>query len=96
MPGVARKKKDRVGGSGIALGFSNVFINNFPVAQIKDRVTPHPPCCCGSECGCQEHCVAFLAESSPNVFANFKNIVREGDLASCRHPITGSFNVRAN
>lgn len=95
MPGIARKNFDRVGG-GVALGASNVFINNIPVAQRGDRVTPHPPCCCGQPCGCQEHCVAFLAISSPNVFANNINVVRQGDNATCGHPISGSNNVLAN
>ena len=92
MPGVARKLSDKVGG-GIAQGSSNVFINNLMVAQRGDRVTPHPPCCCGPGCGCQEHCVAQLKECSSNVFANSINIVRQGDKATCQHPIEGSFNV---
>jgi uncharacterized Zn-binding protein involved in type VI secretion len=92
MPGVARKFSDTVGG-GIALGSSNVFINNLMVAQRGDRVTPHPPCCCGPSCGCQEHCVASLLQSSSTVFANGINIVRQGDRATCMHPISGSFNV---
>lgn len=66
------------------------------VAQRGDRVTPHPPCCCGIGCGCQEHCVASLAVASPNVFANNRNIVRQGDPATCGHPISGSSNVFVN
>jgi hypothetical protein len=34
--------------------------------------------------------------SSPNVFANNINIVRQGDIATCGHPIAGSSNVFAN
>jgi uncharacterized Zn-binding protein involved in type VI secretion len=30
---------------------------------------------------------------SPTVFANGINIVRQGDHATCMHPISGSFNV---
>jgi uncharacterized Zn-binding protein involved in type VI secretion len=95
MPGAARKFVDRVGG-GIALGSSNVFVNNIMIAQRGDRVTPHPPCCCGPGCGCQEHCSASLIMASPNVFANNKNAVRQGDPATCLHPISGSSNVFIN
>ena len=95
MPGAARKKVDTVGG-GIALGASTVFVNNAMIAQRGDRVTPHPPCCCGPSCGCQEHCFASLASASSNVFANNINVVRQGDLATCGHPITGSANVFVN
>ena len=95
MPGAARKFVDRVGG-GIALGSSNVFVNNIMIAQRGDRVTPHPPCCCGVGCGCQEHCSASLIVASPNVFANNKNAVRQGDPATCLHPISGSSIVFIN
>ena len=96
MPGAGRKYADTVGG-GTILGFCNVFINNKPAAQVGDSVTPHPPCCCGIGCGCQEHCFARLARCSPNVFASNKNVVRAGDSASCLHPLSpGSFNVFVN
>lgn len=96
MPGAGRKFQDNVGG-GTILGFSNVFVNNTPIAQRGDRVTPHPPCCCGPGCGCQEHCHASLAMASGNVFANNINVVRAGDAATCLHPLTpGSFNVFVN
>ena len=95
MRGAARKFVDTVGG-GVALGSSKVFVNNTMIAQRGDRVTPHPPCCCGPGCGCQEHCVASLAAASSNVFANNINVVRQGDPATCGHPISGSNNVFVN
>jgi uncharacterized Zn-binding protein involved in type VI secretion len=56
-----------------------VFINGTPVAVVGDPIAPHPK---GGK-----HKRAVMATGSPNVFAHNISTCRDGDIATCTHPI---------
>ena len=86
-------------------GFSDVFVNNVGVVRKGDKVGG-PKWAVDSEDGgpddhylpgCMNVHQPALTSSSPNVFANNKNIGRKGDEYTAGHPITtGCSNVFAN
>jgi uncharacterized Zn-binding protein involved in type VI secretion len=86
MPGIARKGVDAAGGT-IAVGASNVFVENAPVARIGDKVNSH---------GRGSHNNPVMATGSPNVFVNNIPVSRAGDSANCGHAVGGSGSVFAN
>lgn len=68
-------------------GSPNVFVNGRAAVRIGDPVQRHPP---GGI-----HSAAVMVRGSNRVFVNGIGVCRQGDIASCRHPATGSFNVFA-
>jgi uncharacterized Zn-binding protein involved in type VI secretion len=86
MPGIARKSVDAAG-STIAVGSSNVFVENAPAARIGDKVNAH---------GRGAHNNPVMATGSPNVFVNNVPVSRAGDSANCGHVASGSGSVFAN
>lgn len=85
MPGITRLNIDSAGAS-LASSSFNVFVNGHGVVRKGDKVTPH---------GGGPHAAPVMVGCSSTVFANKINVCREGDLASCGHPSTGSSNVYA-
>lgn len=85
MPGITRKSLDSAGGVLIE-GSSNVFVNNASAVRIGDAVQGHgePP-----------HDSPVMATGSSTVFVNGIGVCKEGDLATCGHPSTGSSDVFA-
>jgi len=70
----------------------SVFANWLLVSVNGSFVGPHLPCP-----SVQIHCAATVIEGSPNVFAEWVEVVRVDDLDSCTHVrSTGSPDVLAN
>ncbi len=84
MKGISRKDQDVAGGVAIE-GSNNVFINNYAVVRNGDRVNSH---------GLPPHSPppAMIAECK-NFYVNSILVVREDNLATCGHSITGSTNT---
>lgn len=87
MRGAARTIKDKAGGVIIGILAPNVFTNGVNQSVIGDPVKPH---------GSGEHGSPVMMTGSPNVYAHGIPCCREGDLATCLHPSTGSPNVKIN
>lgn len=81
MPRVARVNVDSAGGLIIGVLAPNYLINGEPVALVGAAVQGH---------GVGVHASPTMAEGSSTVFVNGIPVCREGDLASCGHPSTGS------
>ena len=80
---VAIKDVDSAGGpqiSGTAAGFT---IDGKMPACVTDPVTPH---------GLLKHAAPVMATGAPNFIINGQRVCREGDLADCGHPTTGTPN----
>lgn len=87
MTGISRVNLDTAGGLIVGNLAPTVYIEGYNVVCLGAEVEPHGP---------GEHNSAIMVEGSSNVFANNISICRQGDLASCGHPATGSSNVFAN
>jgi len=85
MAGVSRAYQDTAGGT-ILSGAGNVNVNGMPVALLYSPVAGH---------GRNKHAGPTMVRSSNTVKANGRGVVRQGDIASCGHPATGSGNVYA-
>ena len=85
MPGIARKDTDAAGGTDI-VGSPDVFVENKPAVRIGDAVQGHGP---GTHGG------PVMATGSGTVFVNGIAVCREGDVANCGHPTSGSGTVFA-
>lgn len=81
MPGVARVGVDAAGGTILGGGNSHVYCNGALVAVLGDGVAGH---------GIPPHAAPVMASASSTVFINGIPICREGDVASCGHPASGS------
>jgi uncharacterized Zn-binding protein involved in type VI secretion len=94
MPAVARRTDPGVPhctGYTIATGSPDVFVNNLPVARVRDLSTPHllP----GSPC--PSH-VSAIQSGSSTVFVNGRAMARVGDpLTACTRIAAGSPDVQA-
>jgi uncharacterized Zn-binding protein involved in type VI secretion len=68
----------------IGPGAPLVIAEGFPVSCLADEVTPHgePP-----------HSKATITQSSINVIAMGRGVVRNGDLASCGDPVISASTV---
>ena len=86
MPGIARYGVDVAGGYDIH-DSPSVFANNNPVVRIGDQIAGH---------GRSPHDGPVMVSGSSNVFINNIPTCREGDIASCDHPTSGSGNVFVN
>ena len=85
MSGIARVTQDSAVGLITGVLAPNVFINGKPIALRGATVTPH---------GVGSHSNSILDGSSLTLYVNGIPVCREGDLASCGHPITsGSSTV---
>lgn len=88
MPGVSRVGVDTAGGTIVGNLAPTVFINGAPCVVQGAAVEPHPTV--------PPHTGApVMAGHSATVFACGIPVCRQGDLASCGHPATGSDNVFA-
>jgi uncharacterized Zn-binding protein involved in type VI secretion len=87
MPGVSRVSQDSAGGTIIGILAPTVFVNGTNIVCEGAQVTPH---------GLGYHASPVMEEHSPNVYANQIPICRQGDVATCDDPATGSSNVFAN
>lgn len=81
--GVARQNVDSAGGL-ITQGSSDVLVNGSGVVYISAAVQSH---------GDGSHASATMIEGSSSVFVNGRQVVREGDQASCSHSASGSSDV---
>lgn len=79
MPEVARVNTDSAGGLITGNLAPTVFVNGSPIAVKGASVAGH---------GLPPHAGPVLSGSSTNVYANGILICREGDLATCGHPIS--------
>jgi uncharacterized Zn-binding protein involved in type VI secretion len=80
MHGIARRYIDTAGG--LILGDDSfIKCGGAGVAVIGDRVAHHGP---------NVHRAAVMVQGSSFVRINGKPVCREGHLASCGHPATGS------
>lgn len=65
-----------------------VFVDGVPLSLVGDLIAPH---------GTGTHSSAEMASGSTAVFADGIPACREGDLASCLHPVTlGSTSMFIN
>ena len=87
MPGIARNDGTDVAGGPIIQGSGNVFVEGKPIVRIGDAVAGH---------GRGPHAGPVMAAGSGNVKANGIGISRDGDIATCGHPASGSGTVFAN
>jgi len=71
-------------------GSSNVSFEGRVVALVGDKVRPHPPYPNPND---NEHQHATLITGSPDITIGGIAVVREGDLASCGHPVTVTANT---
>lgn len=85
MSGVARVGDDTAGGTQLGGGQSFVRINGSLIVLLGDAVEAHPPCP-----DIPVHCAPVMASSSSLTRINGIYICRQGDVASCGHPSTGS------
>jgi uncharacterized Zn-binding protein involved in type VI secretion len=60
----------------VGLHAPTVFVNNLPVVVVGDVVAPH-----------HRHKQQVMVTGSPNVFAHSIPTCREGDVATCKHPL---------
>lgn len=67
-------------------GSPNVFVNDRAAVRIGDPVQRH---------GGGTHARAVMVRASSRVFVNGIGVCRQGDIASCLHPATGSSDVFA-
>lgn len=86
MPGVSRVNEDTAGGKITENLAPTVFVNNKPIAVVGAHVQGH---------GNAPHNNPTMVGHSGSVYANNKQICREGDKASCGHTATGSGTVIA-
>ena len=86
MPGIARKDTDAAVGIDIA-GSPDVFVENKAAVRVGDAVEGH---------GVGKHGDPVMAEGSGTVFVNNIPVCRDGDLADCGDPTTGSGTVFAD
>lgn len=87
MPGISRVGVDAAGGTIVGNLAPTVFVNGAPIVVKGADVQPH---------GLPPHSPQpVMVGSSSTVFAQGIPVVRQGDLASCGHPASGSGNVFA-
>jgi uncharacterized Zn-binding protein involved in type VI secretion len=79
---IAVKTTDTAKGPHLAGGQSFYMVEGQPVVLLNDKVTPHG----GSPHGPKP---PTMVEASSFYKINGIGVVREGDLASCKHPSTG-------
>ena len=80
--GISRQLLDIAGGLLVAPPIQNFcFVDNFPIAVFGQTVSPH---------GINEHSSSTMTVSSNITFVNNIPLVREGDMALCGHPSSGS------
>lgn len=87
MPGIARDAGTDVAGGADIQGSPDVFVENKPVVRIGDAIAGH---------GRGPHAAPVMATGSGTVFANNIAVCREGDVATCGHPTSGSSTVFVN
>jgi len=87
MPGVVRNSGTDVAGGPLIQGSPNVFVENDPAVRIGDAVAGH-----GDD---GPHAAPVMATGSSTVFVNGIPLCREGDIATCGHPASGSSKVFA-
>ena len=73
MAGILREGIDSAGGL-ITTGSPNVFVDNYPLVRIGDKVAPHGP---------GAHASATMEYGSSTVFCNGIAVCRSGDAATC-------------
>ena len=76
----ARVVSEFAGGTIIGILAPTVFVNGINISVVGDPVESHGPL---------QHQGPVIATGSPNVFAHNSNVTRQGDLASCGHPVVG-------
>jgi uncharacterized Zn-binding protein involved in type VI secretion len=86
MPGIARNSGTDVAGGADIKGSSDVFVENKPAVRIGDNIAGH---------GIGLHAAPVMIAGSGTVFVNNIAVCREGDIASCGHPTSGSGTVFA-
>ena len=74
-------------GGQILKSAQTVFCENKPVGLHPSPITPHFPYL-------PEHASSVTIDASPNVFAEYQQVLRTSSATSCGHPInTGAANV---
>jgi uncharacterized Zn-binding protein involved in type VI secretion len=86
MTGVSRLEIDVAGGTIVSnpVEENKVFANGFPIVVKGANVSSH---------GRSLHRSSTMEGASEKVFAYGIPVCREGDVAGCGHPATGSENV---
>lgn len=83
--GITRTFIDSAGGTIIGPGVNNVLANGFPVSVMGDAVSGH---------GENQHSASSMLIGGPRkVLAGGRQVIRQGDPATCGHTSTGSGNV---
>ena len=83
MPATGRVGASQAGGIVNSPVQSFVTIDGLPVSVVGDGVVSHPPCPNPSS-----HCAANMAQGSSLVTIDGINVCRNGDAATCGHPLT--------
>ncbi|TDE34127.1 hypothetical protein [Antarcticimicrobium sediminis] len=83
---MARTGQDAAGGTLIGVLAPSVIVNGSPVGVLGCAVAGH---------GLPPHAAPVMASASGTVFAEGIALCRQGDVASCGHPSSGSGNVFA-
>lgn len=86
MHGIARINQDTAGGLIVGALQDFVMVEGTLWTVLGDPVQPHPP---GGI-----HSGPVMAEGSPFIRINGIPVCREGHLANCGHPATGSASMR--
>jgi uncharacterized Zn-binding protein involved in type VI secretion len=86
MPGISRATSDVAGGT-ITGASADVFVEGKPVVRIGDAVSGH---------GRGTHAGPVMSSGSKTVLVNGIGVSRDGDIATCGHPASGSGTVFAN
>jgi uncharacterized Zn-binding protein involved in type VI secretion len=87
MPGIARVGVDAAGGTLLAGGNGNVYVNGALIEVQGGPVQGH---------GIGPHASPTMVGASGTVYANGIAVCRSGDAASCGHIASGSGDVFAN
>lgn len=85
MHGIARIGIDSAGGTIVGALQDFVTVEGAPWSVLGDPVAGH---------GIPPHAAPVMAEGSPFIRINGVPVCREGHLASCGHPATGSAAMR--
>lgn len=88
MPGASKVGESIAGGLVSGPGADSVFIEGVPLSVVGDLIASH---------GVALHAAAEMVSGSTIVIADGRPACKEGDLASCGHPVTfGAFCVFIN
>lgn len=86
LKGVSRVGVDTAGGLITGPGATKVFVEGSKASLNGDAVASH---------GSSPHSSATMVATTTKVFIEGTPVVRQGDLATCGHPATGSTKVFA-